>query len=229
MVETPPAPTPETPTVADPAPEVVATETVTPEEVLYDLPDGRKVDAATLQKEWKENFLPEYTRKSQKVAEYERVGKDVTKPDNEPEWKNPEYQPKSWAEAIEIAKAETLRDIETRQTQEQQRIKSIQEAVTNELNELKTKDPKLDENMLFQHATKYGFQNLKAAYNNMTDMQRVKLETEQQTVKNLKTRETDPVSSGASGAVTVDDGYDPTQMSRYSSAVEYFKSFQDKK
>jgi predicted NAD-dependent protein-ADP-ribosyltransferase YbiA (DUF1768 family) len=49
-----------------------STKSETPEKELYELPDGRKVDSATLSKEWKENFYPEFTRRSQKLAEIER-------------------------------------------------------------------------------------------------------------------------------------------------------------
>ena len=53
------------------------TESETPEKELFELPDGRKVDSATLSKEWKENFYPEFTRRSQKLAEIERVNKET--------------------------------------------------------------------------------------------------------------------------------------------------------
>lgn len=41
-------------------------------EELFELPDGRKVDKETLSKEWKENFYPEFTRRSQKLKEFEK-------------------------------------------------------------------------------------------------------------------------------------------------------------
>ena len=53
------------------------TESETPEKELFELPDGRKVDSATLSKEWKENFYPEFTRRSQKLAEIERANKEI--------------------------------------------------------------------------------------------------------------------------------------------------------
>jgi len=53
------------------------TESETPEKELFELPDGRKVDSATLSKEWKENFYPEFTRRSQKLAEIERANKET--------------------------------------------------------------------------------------------------------------------------------------------------------
>ena len=48
----------------------------TPEVELFELPDGRKVDSSTLSKEWKENFYPEFTRRSQKLADIERATKE---------------------------------------------------------------------------------------------------------------------------------------------------------
>lgn len=48
------------------------TKSETPEKELFELPDGRKVDASTLSKEWKENFYPEFTRRSQQLAEIKR-------------------------------------------------------------------------------------------------------------------------------------------------------------
>lgn len=42
------------------------------EQELYELPDGRKVPADQLSKEWKENFYPEFTRKSQRLSELEK-------------------------------------------------------------------------------------------------------------------------------------------------------------
>jgi len=42
-------------------------------EELFDLPDGRKVPAEELSKEWKENFYPEFTRRSQQLAEFKKA------------------------------------------------------------------------------------------------------------------------------------------------------------
>ena len=42
-------------------------------EELFDLPDGRKVPANELSKEWKENFYPEFTRRSQQLSEFKKA------------------------------------------------------------------------------------------------------------------------------------------------------------
>lgn len=203
---------------ADPAPEV----TPEPEAELFDLPDGRKVTAAELKEEY-QKLLPEFTRKSQKLAEYEKGGKKDINSDleKEPEWKNPDYIPKTYAEIIELAKAEAINELKRGVEEEQARTREITAQIDAEIAELKKLDPKLDENALFVHANKYGLQNLKFAYQNMTDMKKAIVETEQKTIKNLKTREADPVSTGASPASTEDDGYDPDDVGQYQSASDF--------
>lgn len=228
-VVTPETPSPEVPAevkVETPESPVVETPEV-PAEVLYDLPDGRKVNAATLEKEWKENFLPDYTRKSQRIAEIDRGPKDITKPNSEP-WRQPDYVPKDYAELVEIAKQEAVKDIQSTYEREQERVRAIQQGVETEIAEIKKLDPQLNEGVLFQHANKYGFQNLMAAHKNMTDLKAATLDAEQRTIKNLKVREVDPVSSGASGGMAEDDGYDPANMSQFSSATEYLARLKGK-
>jgi hypothetical protein len=215
-------PSTDTPTEEKPAEETPAEET--PEEpTLYETPDGRQVTAEVLQKEWKENFLPEFTRKSQELADLKRDPKDINNPEtkDEPKWKNPEYVPQNYAEVIEIAKAEAVADMQNSAQAEQERKDSIQEAVQTELTGLKEKDPKLDENELFQHANKYGFQNLTSAHTNMADMKKSAVDVEQRTVKNIKDREADPISTGTGGELPDPSGYDPTEMSQFDGAAEY--------
>ena len=214
---------PETPSKEAPKEETPASpEPAKAEEQLFETPDGRKVDAKTLEKEWKENFLPEFTRKSQALAEIERKKEKINSPENdEPNWKSPDYVPKDYAEVIQLAKEEAIREITDTYQEEQNRIASIKASVENEVADLKKIDPKLDENALFTHANKYGFQDLKTAYSNMTDMKKAVIDTEQKTVKNLKNRESDPVSSGAAGH-SPEEGYDPNAMSQFRSATEYY-------
>lgn len=222
-----PDPAPKDDTPADPAPEVTPK---ADEPILYETPDGRKVDAETLQKEWKENFLPEFTKKSQRLAELERGGKDLNSPkDGEPDWKKPDYVPQNYAEVIELAKREALEEIKNNAKAEEDRILAIQTAVDNEIADLKKVDPKLDENALFAHANKYGFTSLKAAHSNMSDMRKAIVDTEQRTVKNLKTRDADPISAGANGDVPENSGYDPNEMSKFDNANEYLSFIRGKK
>jgi len=71
--------------------EIVNQEQAPSEPDLYDLPDGRKVDGQTLAKEWKENFLPDYTRKSQALSEM----KDKTTPTEKKPWEDETWVPNS--------------------------------------------------------------------------------------------------------------------------------------
>jgi hypothetical protein len=65
-----PAETPETEQPAEQSEATSEQEVVAPK--LYKLPDGREVSADDLYREHTENLLPEFTRRSQKLAEYER-------------------------------------------------------------------------------------------------------------------------------------------------------------
>jgi hypothetical protein len=206
-------------TEADPAPEVTPEE---PTVELFDLPDGRKVTASDLKEEYYK-LLPEFTKKSQRLAEYEKGKKDNinSNPEGQPEWKNPDYTPKTYAEIIELAKAEAVNDIRRSFEEEQARTKAFADQIEGELSEIRKIDPKLDENALFVHANKYGLQNLKFAHQNMMDMRKAILDTEQKTIKNLKTRDSDPVSAAASPTSVDDDGYDPSNIGQYQSASEF--------
>lgn len=195
---------------------------VTPEPVLYETPDGRKVDAETLQREWKENFLPDYTRKSQKLAEIERA--TAPKDQDVPEWAKPDYVPKSYAEVIEIAKQEALADIERNRAAEIQQRTEIAQQVDAQLTELKTLDPKLDENALFQHATKYGFRDLKVAHENYKVMRDAVAQAEARAIANIQARGGTPVAMPAGTPPPAGEGIDPSVTSRFGSAREFMES-----
>jgi hypothetical protein len=225
-VETPSEVTPETvvetPTV-DPQPEEI--KPVEPE--LYALPDGRKVDAAGLKREY-ENLLPEFTRKSQALAAIERE-RDINKPrDDTPEWQKPDYVPKDYAEVIEIAKKAAIQEMQSTYQAEQARVDAVKSEVESQVAELRSLDPKLDENALFTHANKYGFRDLKTAHANMMDIKRTAIETEQRVIKNLKTREADPIATVPGGNAEANDAYDPNRMSQYRGANEYLASLKGK-
>lgn len=211
--ETPSEPT-ETPVA--PADDQTPVEPTEPEVELYELPDGRKVDADTLQKEWKENFYPEFTRRSQELAE---LKKGTLPKDNEPTdpYSDPEWQPKTYAELLEIAKQEAVKAIENKEIAERETIKAIENEVISQIESIKKIDPSVNENALFQHANKYGFKDLTVAYQNMKDMNNLVKTVQQTTVANIAKR-SDPVSvsPGATGTKP-----DPSQ---FSTAVEYLRA-----
>lgn len=193
--------------------EIVEETVPTTEPELFELPDGRKVDAGTVAQEYK-NLLTDYTKKSQTLAEIEKskLPTPTEKPYTDPEW-----APQTYAELIDIAK----REINEERQQEQQSIIEQQQAVENqvigELNEIKTSDPSLNENALFMHATKYGFKDLKLAHQNMKDMADVVKKTQQITADNITKRQ-DPVSvaPGASGQ--------KLNPADFATAVEYMRA-----
>ena len=119
---TPVADTPPTP--SEPVVDTPNVDPVPPVEELYELPDGRKVDAATLQHEWKNNFSPEFTRRSQELAELKKGPQP--EPPKSP-FADPEYVPQSYEEIIQAAKHAALTELAQ---QEQTRV-AQQQAVEN--------------------------------------------------------------------------------------------------
>lgn len=194
-----PAEAPSEPTA--PATPTEPTEPAKPAEPeLFELPDGRKVDAGTLTKEWKENFLPDYTRKSQELA---KARPTETLPEAKPTnpLADPNWTPSSYGELVEMAEKRALAAIEAK---EQQRIdgqKALEDAVAGQLSDVKKLDATVNENALFLHATKYGFRDLRQAHQNMKDMSEMMKKVQTTTAQNI-TKRTDPVSvsHGAAGA-----------------------------
>lgn len=199
-----------------PAEKVETTEPVVPAVELFDLPDGRKVDGETLAKEWKENFLPDYTRKSQDLAKL----KTEILPDNKPKenpYADPAYVPQSYEEILTVAEERALAKLDAREQAKVEQQQDIENAVVTQLTELKSLDPNLNENALFLHANKYGFRDLKLAHQNMKDMADVIKKTQTVTAANIAKR-VDPVSTtpGAGG-----QKLDP---SSFATAVDYLRA-----
>jgi len=188
---------------------------------LYELPDGRKVDAETLSREWKENFLPEFTRKSQALKALDEK-KDVINKAEEKPYQDPDWTPQTYAELIELAKQEVKQDLEQSKIREVEHRKALEDAVITELTELKKQDPTLNENSLFLHANEYrdkygvSFPNLTAAYKHMKDVQSLTKTVQQTTAKNIAKR-SDPVSIVPGNTGTVPD------PSSFGTAVEFLR------
>ncbi len=215
MVDADPTPSPDPTPATDPVVTPDPAATAAPTEELFELPDGRKVDAATLSKEWKENFYPDYTKKAQALAAKEKPLETPTPS----KYADPNYVPQSYEEVLEEATNRALQKMEMKESERLAGQKAIEDAVETQLTDIRKTDPKLNENALFQHATKYGFRDLKAAYQNMTDMQAAIKKTQTTTAANIAKRN-DPVSAnpGATGGRP-----DPSQ---FASARDYLKSLQ---
>lgn len=212
MVEAPS----EQPIVETPVTPTEPTEPVTPtvpEVELFELPDGRKVDAETLSKEWKENFYPDYTRKSQALAAKD----NITKPDDKNTVDN-EWVPQTYEELLQKAEERAIQKLDAREQARIESEKAVETEVVTQLESLKKIDPTLNENALFLHANKYGFRDLSLAHQNMKDMNILAKTVQETTAKNIAKR-ADPVSitPGSNGGTRPDP-------SSFSSAQEYLRS-----
>lgn len=180
----------------------------------FELPDGRKVDAETLSKEWKENFYPDYTRKSQELAKVKNP--EPAQPINPVE--DPNWTPKSYSEIVQIAKQEMKNDLAKEAQAQVDARQSVENEVITQLSEVKKVDAGVNENALFLHATKYGFRDLRIAHQNMKDMAELAKNVQQTTAKNIAKRN-DPVSaSSGSGTSTLPN------PSHFATAAEYLRS-----
>lgn len=196
-------------------PEVPSVDPVPPVAELFELPDGRKVDAVTLQSEWKENFYPEFTRRSQELAELKKgPAPEVPKSP----YADPEYVPQSYEELIKAAEERVFQTIAQREEEQKAQQSAVENAVVQQLTEVKKIDPTVNENQLFLHANKYGFRDLSLAYQNMKDMASVVKTVQKNTAENIAKRN-DPVSVAPGGSV----GTRP-DPSAFGSAIEYMRS-----
>lgn len=211
-----PAEAPSEPTIEATPAKVETVEPTVPEVELFELPDGRKVDAETLTKEWKENFLPDYTRKSQELAKTKTENLPTNETSKSP-LADPDWQPSSYAELIEIAKQEMKGDLAKEEQQRIEQRQAVENQVISQLESIKKTDPNINENALFLHANKYGFRDLTVAHQNMKDMSELAKSVKQATAKDIAKRN-DPVSisPGATGA--------RPNPSQFSTAVEYMRS-----
>lgn len=231
VIETPaPSETPEeTPVVVEtptPTEEIPPTDTTptdqNPTTELYDLPDGRKVDGKTLAVEFKEKFLPDYTRKSQELARLKNKPDPINNPDNA----NPisdDWEPQSWGEVLEKAKAEVRNDLIREEQEKAEQAQLVETYVNSQLDEIKKIDPNLNEGQLFSHATKYGFTDLKSAHLNMKEMQQIRMTSEQNAIKNLNKREAEPIAKKIT--TITDDGSIEYTNDRPASAIEALSFF----
>jgi hypothetical protein len=210
---------------------------------FYELPDGRKVDGQTLAREWKENFLPDYTRKSQALAQINRTEQQPVQQQPNPQfnnpqaqppadslpWRDPNWTPQTYAEIIEAAKFELQTDLVRQQQEAEQARSMVNQYVDSQINEIKRLDPNLNENTLFQHAIKYNFTDLSAAYQNMKDLQSAMKSVEQRTVQNIKTREADPIAVKPGAGEPANSGVDYRNISNGNiTAAEYLRMTQGK-
>ncbi len=226
-VETPAVETPtevesvDTPVETEPT-EEPAVETPKEEEDinLVELPDGRKLPPKEAEAEYR-NLYSEFTRKSQKLATYEK-GDGKINNNNQPIEKG-EWIPETWDEVLEKATQLAEEKAQRKAEAEIEARTQTETYVSTQLDELKKENPTLNENQLFNHALKYNFTDLKVAYSNMKDMQSSIQKATELTAKNIQKRNADPISGVPQGGNVSDgDVYDPS--ARNISLVDYLNS-----
>lgn len=191
------------------------------EENLVELPDGRKLPPKEAEIEYR-NLYSEFTRKSQKLATYEKGPESKITNDNKPA-ETKEWVPQTWEEVLERSKQALREDLEREKTLEQEQRQQNETAVLTQLEEIKKENPTLNETQLFNHALKYNFRDLKLAYSNMKDMQASIKKATETTAQNIQKRNAEPISGGPQGGSTFDgDTYDPG--ARNMSMVDYLRS-----
>lgn len=197
--------------------ETPAESTPASEPELFDLPDGRKVDAATLSQLWREDFYPEFTRRSQELAritQQQTPNPEETKTDP---LKDPNYIPPTYDELAAQIEARILSGMSERAAREAAARQAIEDQAVAQLAEVKKTDPNVNEGQLFQHAMKYGFTDLRVAHANMKDMFGAIKKAQTVTKENIQAR-VDPVSTkpGATGT-----NLDPDS---FASSVDYLRA-----
>lgn len=197
-----------------PAAEVQAEAAGNEAQQLYELPDGRKVDATTLASEWKQQFMPDYTRKAQELAALKRgnAPQQAVQPAtqevdySERPWEDPTYQPQTLAEVYELADKRAAWKAEQEAAQKAAEQQRIDQTIESQLAEIKGLDPEASSDLIFAHATKYGFTNLVNAYKNMTAFNVAVKHAEQKAVQNVAKRGANGQfqPAGATGAADLD-------------------------
>lgn len=225
-VETPAVETPtevepvDTPVVETKPTETPEVETPKADDNLVELPDGRKLPPKEAEAEYR-NLYSEFTRKSQKLATYEKGNSEINN-NNQPIEKE-EWVPQTWDEVLEKAALAIEEKSQLKAQKEQEARTQTETYVSTQLDDLKKENPTLNENQLFNHALKYNFTDLKVAYSNMKDMQASIKQATEMTVKNIQKRNADPISGGSQGGSIPDgDVYDPS--ARNISLVDYLNS-----
>ena len=135
-VETPevvPQPEVEVEEEVEETPEIETTKE--PEKVddnLVELPDGRKLPPKEAEKEYR-NLYSEFTRKSQKLATYEKGNDSNITNNNQPAKDNEEWIPQTWEEVIEKSTQKLREDLEREKQAELQQRTQVENQVISQL------------------------------------------------------------------------------------------------
>ena len=205
--------TPET----EAAPEAEAETTTATEPELFELPDGRKVDAAELSRLWHAEFMPDYTKKSQDLAALTRQPQQTPAETTDP-LKDPNYIPPTYDELAAQIEQRILGGMQARQQAEADARTALEENAKAQLAEVIAQDPNVNQNRLFQHAMKYQFTDLRTAHASMRDMDEA-VKAAMTHTKDSTAARVDPVSArpGAAAGGTLDPD-------SFASSVDYLRA-----
>ena len=185
---------------------VEAVPAVTPPEVTqYEMPDGTKADAETLAKAWKENFMPEYTRKSQELAALKQsLAPKEDKPVDAPNpLDNPDWSPENYGQLSSAIEQKVWKQILESAGEEERQAQERDAYIQREVQELKTLDKDVDVNRVMAHAAKYAYPSLLPAFQNMKAMEDAVRMAEERVLKNIQARSAAPVGSPTGGSAAV--------------------------
>ncbi|MBI4151612.1 hypothetical protein HY496_01465 [Candidatus Woesearchaeota archaeon] len=182
----------------------------------YELPDGRQVSAEELAREWKENFLPDYTRKSQELSNLKKTPDGGQPPvQNQNPWTDPNYVPKTWEEIF--AEVEKRLDTKTQAQREQELVaqkekEELNKQIDASILKIKETDKTLNEDDMFRYAAeeaKKGVQysTVEALYGNYKQIEQARLQGQRDALKNIQNRQgagTGVGSGGPPGSQPVD-------------------------
>lgn len=148
------------------------------------------------------NLLPDYTRKSQKLAEFEKVNKPSID-DNTPEFLKPGWQPKSYADlqdalrkSIELGQEKVFAKLQAERDAQSNAEKELEGFIS----EVKKSDKEFSEKEFFAYAKKHEFPitdiaSLKSIYSSYKDVRDAQIKGETNALKNRDKR----FSAGVSG------------------------------
>lgn len=172
----------------------------------FETPDGRKLTAEELEKEWKENFLPDYTKKSQELAALKKPLDSDPQPKDK--WRDPSYQPQTWDEILAEAETRAERrifsrldaDKEVQRKVEEERT-TIAKQIDDEVVKIKETDKTLDENDMFTFSAekaKKGVQysSVNALYEDYKMVREARIKGQQDAMRYMTRREGQNVGVG---------------------------------
>lgn len=198
-----PAPT-EAPVAPQAAPTEAPKSAETPAAELYELPDGTKVDAKGLSEAWRDNFMPEFTRRSQELSVLKAKSTPPAAKEEQPSatpWSDPAWEPKTYQELIEAAstkaKEETWQKVLEESTRGEREQAERDAYISSEIEHLKVLDPKVNVSAVMAHASKFAFPSLIPAFQNMKTIEEAERRAEERVLKNMKQRAGEPVGTGS--------------------------------